>query len=228
MTIDDSRFRLRSVLCLALAMVALSGAPAQAAALPVPYDGPAGQVVTVLAPGSSSTTAVLEAWERQGSRWIRALGPFPAFVGAEGVGEAREAVARTPAGVWALSHAFGNRPGNGTRLPYRQVTPWDWWVGDSRSLLYNMPFLCPPGLCPFNESVSERLGAVGYAYDRAVVMDYNRWPARPGHGSAFFLHVSTGEPTAGCVAIAAPDLDAVMRWLDPAAHPVIAIAAQQG
>ncbi|MEV6278614.1 L,D-transpeptidase family protein [Nocardia sp. NPDC051832] len=225
MAIDGAFPRLWSVLCFALAMVALSSPSARAAALPVPYEGPAGQVVTVRAADSSSTTAVLEAWDRQGGSWIRVLGPFPAFVGAEGVGAAREGVARTPAGVWALGHAFGNRPSNGTRLPYRQVTPWDWWVGDSRSLLYNMPFLCPPGLCPFDERASERLGAVGSAYDRAVVIDYNRWPALPGKGSAFFLHVATGEPTAGCVAIAAPDLDAVMRWLDPAERPVIAIGA---
>ncbi|MGW0246760.1 L,D-transpeptidase family protein [Nocardia goodfellowii] len=228
MTIDCSSSRLRSVWFLVAAALALSSTPAHAAPLPVPYDGPAGQVVTVVAPAESSTTAVLEAWNRQGAGWIRVLGPFPAFVGAEGVGEAREGVARTPAGVWGLTHAFGNRPDNGTRLPYRQVTPWDWWVGDSRSPLYNMPFLCPPGLCPFDQGASERLGAVGTAYDHAVVMDYNRRPAVPGKGSAFFLHVSTGSPTAGCVAIAAADLDAVMRWLDPAEHPVIAIAAQPG
>ncbi|WP_255443417.1 MULTISPECIES: hypothetical protein [Amycolatopsis] len=35
-------------------------------------------------------------------------------------------------------------------------------------------------------------------------------------GSAFFLHVSTGGPTAGCVALAQDDLIAVLRWLDPA------------
>ncbi|MEV0245616.1 L,D-transpeptidase family protein [Nocardia sp. NPDC050712] len=225
MTTGGFRARLRSAMCLGVAVVAFSGAPARAEALPLPYDGPAGQVVTVVAPSASSTTAELSAWDRLGGKWVRALGPFPAFVGAAGIGTAGEAVARTPAGTWALTHAFGNRPGNGTRLPYRQLTPWDWWVGDSRSPFYNLPFLCPPGLCPFDERASERLGVVGPAYDRAVVMDYNRWPGRPGAGSAFFLHVATGEPTAGCVAIAAADLDAVLRWLDPGRQPVIVIAA---
>lgn len=213
-------------LCAALVALSLLRAPT-AAALPVAYDGPAGQVVTVVVPTSSSTTAVLTAWDRAGSGWVRALGPFHAYVGADGIGEAAEAVPRTPAGVWRLTQAFGIRPSNGTRLPYRQVTLWDWWVGDSRSPLYNMPFLCPPGLCPFDERVSEQLGTVGYAYDHSVVIDYNRWPALPGRGSAFFLHVATGEPTAGCVAIAADHLGAVMRWLDPGRHPVIAIAADR-
>ncbi|MEU8898892.1 L,D-transpeptidase family protein [Nocardia sp. NPDC048505] len=211
------------VVCLMLAAIGSAGGPARADSLPVPYAGPARQVVTVVAADSAATTAVLAAWDRVDGGWVRALGPYPAFVGAAGVGAAREGLARTPAGVWGLNQAFGNRPGGGTRLPYRQVTPWDWWVGDSGSLLYNMPFLCPPGLCPFDESASERLGAVGPAYDRAVVLDYNRWPAQAGRGSAFFLHVATGEPTAGCVAIAAPDLDAVLHWLDPADQPVIVI-----
>lgn len=55
------------------------------------------------------------------------------------------------------------------------------------------------------------------------MIDYNRNPVVPGAGSAFFLHVSAGRPTAGCVAIPGADLDAVMRWLDPAARPVITI-----
>ncbi|MFC9894283.1 L,D-transpeptidase [Nocardia sp. NPDC127579] len=217
--------RLRTLFCLFSAVLALSSAPARAAEMPVRYDGPAGQVLTVHTFGASATIASISAWDRVGNRWIRALGPYSGFVGADGVGAAGEGIARTPAGVWGLSQAFGNLPGYGTRLPYRQVTQWDWWVGDSRSLLYNLPFLCPPGLCPFDERASERLGAVGRAYDRAVVIDYNRWPAQPGRGSAFFLHVATGEPTAGCVALPAADLDAVMRWLDPARQPVIAIAA---
>ena len=42
-------------------------------------------------------------------------------------------------------------------------------------------------------------------YDYAVVIDYNTRNApggvRPGAGSAFFLHVTDGAPTAGCVAV---------------------------
>jgi len=51
-------------------------------------------------------------------------------------------------------------------------------------------------------------------------------PVVPGAGSAFFMHVSAGKPTAGCVSIPADDLKAVMAWLDPAQHPVIDIAVK--
>ena len=49
----------------------------------------------------------------------------------------------------------------------------------------------------FNTAVSENLYQAGYVYSYAVVIDYNRFPARAGAGSAFFLHVTDGGPTAG-------------------------------
>ena len=54
-------------------------------------------------------------------------------------------------------------------------------------------------------------------------IDYNRWPAVPGKGSAFFLHVTNGAPTAGCVAVPQASLLAIMKWLNPAARPLISI-----
>ena len=60
-----------------------------------------------------------------------------------------------------------------------------------------------------------------------MVIDYNTRNApggvHQGAGSAFFLHVTDGEPTAGCVAIPQADLVSIMTWLTPAAHPRILI-----
>jgi L,D-peptidoglycan transpeptidase YkuD (ErfK/YbiS/YcfS/YnhG family) len=42
-----------------------------------------------------------------------------------------------------------------------------------------------------------------------------------GAGSAFFLHVTVGEPTQGCVSIDRDQLVRIMRWLDPKKHPRI-------
>jgi L,D-peptidoglycan transpeptidase YkuD (ErfK/YbiS/YcfS/YnhG family) len=89
---------------------------------------------------------------------------------------------------------------------------------------YNTYFSCAPGTCPFDEAAGENLGKAGPVYDHAVVIDYNRAPVVPGAGSAFFLHVGNGRPTAGCVSLPAADLDAVLRWLDPARRPVIEIS----
>jgi L,D-peptidoglycan transpeptidase YkuD (ErfK/YbiS/YcfS/YnhG family) len=39
----------------------------------------------------------------------------------------------------------------------------------------------------------------------------------PGAGSAFFLHVSSGRPTAGCVAVPRSNMVDLLRWLKPGA-----------
>jgi L,D-peptidoglycan transpeptidase YkuD (ErfK/YbiS/YcfS/YnhG family) len=45
-----------------------------------------------------------------------------------------------------------------------------------------------------------------------------------GRGSAIFLHVSTGHPTAGCISLPEAELIHVLRWLRPAAKPLIQIS----
>ncbi|WP_218007535.1 L,D-transpeptidase family protein [Nocardia vinacea] len=194
--------------------------------LPLPYHGDADQVLTVVAEHAADTNATLTAWQRISGGWRAAIGPLRAYVGRDGIGRASEDSAHTPAGVWTLSEAFGIAPNDGTRLPYRQVGAQDWWVSDTGSPSYNHYAQCASGTCEFDEQASENLGQAGPAYEHAVVIDYNRQPVVAGAGSAFFLHVETGRPTAGCVSIPAADLEAVMRWLDPSAHPVINIGSK--
>jgi len=60
-------------------------------------------------------------------------------------------------------------------------------------------------------------------YDYGAVIAYNR-ARTPGLGSAVFLHVGTGGPTAGRVSLPAAGLLQVLRWLDPQDHPTIMIS----
>jgi len=217
----------RFALTMVAATAALTAVAAPASATGrLLYNSSAEQMITVVAGSPAATTASLATWRRVGTSWELVYGPVQAFVGKQGIGKASESSSHTPAGVWNLTEAFGIQANNGTGLPYRQVTTSDWWVSDVTSRYYNTHYVCAPGTCPFNEAAGEDLGKVGTAYNHAVVIDYNRFPAVPGNGSAFFLHVSTGNPTAGCVSIPAADLDTVMRWLDPAKHPVINISVQ--
>ena len=63
------------------------------------------------------------------------------------------------------------------------------------------------------------------SYFYGAVIAYN--DARtPGLGSAIFLHVSHSSSTAGCVALPTDQLLSLLRWLDPARSPVIAIGTQ--
>jgi len=199
-------------------------APPAGTALPLPVQaGASTQVVTVVAPSAGSTRAAVTAWQRGPGGWTAVVGPVPAWIGRDGVGAASESVWRTPAGTFTLTQAFGRLGNPGTGLPYRVLDSRDWWVSDVSSRLYNQHVRCAPAACPFDTSVSEHLVDENPAYNYAVVIDYNMRPAVAGKGSAFFLHVSNGGYTAGCVAISQSGLTAIMRWLDPAAHPLIAI-----
>jgi L,D-peptidoglycan transpeptidase YkuD (ErfK/YbiS/YcfS/YnhG family) len=184
--------------------------------------GSSTQVVTVVASSARSTTATVTAWQSGPNGWTAAVGPVAARIGAQGVGQASEDLSRTPAGTFTLSEAFGRAANPGTRLPYRVINAGDYWVSDRTSPLYNQFQECSSA-CPFATSAGEHLVDAGSSYDYAVVIDYNRRPAVPGAGSAFFLHVTNGAATAGCVAIPRSSLVAIMSWLNPAARPLISI-----
>ena len=214
----------------ALACVVLLAGLASACATPATalHGIPAttSQVVLVTAPIATSTTAMIEAWQRTGNGWKPVVGPVLAHIGADGIGHASESTSRTPAGLFSLTQTFGRAANPGTRQPWFHVTSNDWWVSDVHSPAYNTHQTCAVGSCLFNEAAGENLDQAGAVYDYAAVIDYNRWPARPGAGSAFFLHVTNGRPTAGCVATDRPTMIAILRWLDPRQHPMISLGVR--
>jgi L,D-peptidoglycan transpeptidase YkuD (ErfK/YbiS/YcfS/YnhG family) len=183
-------------------------------------------VITVVAGAESDTTATAQAWRRVDGGWQRVGPALPAWLGSAGMTpHPSESVSATPMGSFTLTQAFGRDPDPGSALPYTQTTPDDWWISQPGPL-YNTRQRCASG-CSFTlGDPNEHLYYVTPQYDYAVVIDYNTRNAgqvRQGAGSAFFLHVAAGEPTAGCVAIAAPALVRIMRWLSPAEHPRILI-----
>jgi L,D-peptidoglycan transpeptidase YkuD (ErfK/YbiS/YcfS/YnhG family) len=194
--------------------VVLAGGTHVAAATPR-----ARQVITVEAANQGSPVAVLRTWNWSGTRYVADFPATIANVGVHGIGHTHEGLGRTPVGVFTLTQAFGNQSSNGTRLAYFRAGPDDWWDENPASADYNRHVNSPysPG------GDSENLYDAGVAYSHAVVINYNTGPVVKGAGSGFFLHVSTGYPTAGCVAINARVLNEIMRWLDPPDHPVISI-----
>ncbi|MBV9592695.1 MAG: L,D-transpeptidase family protein [Actinobacteria bacterium] len=200
-----------------------AAAPAAAGTLPLNLPtGNASQVITVVASSASATTAVLQAWDATSGGWV-AHGPsITAHVGGAGVGHASEGSTRTPAGSFTLTQAFGHDANPATSLPYFQTTPADWWISQSGAL-YNTHQNCASG-CAFSQGdPNEHLYYETPYYNYAVVIDYNTGPVVQGAGSAFFLHVTDGTPTAGCVAVPQATLVTIMQWLSPAAHPRILI-----
>ena len=203
-------------------------APVRGSALPLGFGtGDATRVVTVVAGWAGSTTATLQAWNRApGGGWLRYGPAVTAHVGADGLSSSpSESRSATPIGSFTLTQAFGAYANPGTGLPYLHTTPADWWISQPGAL-YNTLQQCS-GSCPFTQgSPNEHLYYETPYYDYAVVIDYNTpnaGPVRQGAGSAFFLHVTDGTPTAGCVAIPMANLVPIMRWLTPSAHPRILI-----
>jgi L,D-peptidoglycan transpeptidase YkuD (ErfK/YbiS/YcfS/YnhG family) len=174
-----------------------------------------------MASGYSTTVATLTAYQRTAAGWQQVFGPWAANVGYGGFslpGQKREGDGRTPSGAFGFGFFFGVEPDPGVKFPFRQVTGSNIvWDDDPSSPLYNQwvdAASANPGAAP------ESMDNVP-AYDYGALIDYNTSPTVPGAGSAIFLHVSTGGPTAGCVALPVSELLEVLRWLDPAAQPRI-------
>jgi L,D-peptidoglycan transpeptidase YkuD (ErfK/YbiS/YcfS/YnhG family) len=98
-----------------------------------------------------------------------------------------------------------------TDLPVSPLTPKCGWCDDPDHMLYNLPVTLP-----FNAS-HEVLWRDDHLYDLIVVMGHNDDPPVPKAGSAIFFHVATEDfqPTEGCVAVATPDLLAILSECDP-------------
>ena len=185
----------------------------------------ASQLITVDAPASRATSATLTAWQRSGRCWVRASGPWIARLGYKGVSDHHsEGDGTTPSGAYGIgSEMYGNGPDPGVRYGYRLLACGDWWDEDPNSPFYNTFQHVTCGTKPPFGGSSEALWTFATAYRSFAVIDYNIAPARPFGGSAVFLHDDVGGPTNGCVSLASTSLTTLLRWLRPAASPLIVI-----
>jgi L,D-peptidoglycan transpeptidase YkuD (ErfK/YbiS/YcfS/YnhG family) len=197
--------------------------------LPLSFrTGTATRVITVTAPSRYRTTARLQAWTKaSGGGWLKHGTAVTAHIGSEGMtSQPSESRSATPIGSYTLTLAFGRYSNPGTALPYIHTRPSDWWISQAGPL-YNTHQRCSSN-CAFRlGSPNEHLYYTMPYYRYAVVIDYNTRNSPTGvvqgAGSAFFLHVTDGTATAGCVAIPQWKLIRLMRWLRPGAHPRILI-----
>jgi L,D-peptidoglycan transpeptidase YkuD (ErfK/YbiS/YcfS/YnhG family) len=194
---------------------AVAAAPRPATSLP--HDTT--QLIRVVAPSYGATSARFTGYRKVGRRWVRALGPWTAEIGYNGMappGAKREGDGRTPSGTYGFEFDFGVWPNPGVAFPFRRAHSYDVWDDDPSSSRYN-------------EWVNERRHNPGAnpepmdqlpAYGLGAVIAYNT--ARvPGLGSAIFLHVGTGDPTAGCVSLPVYRLRKTLLWLRPGDDPQI-------
>jgi len=186
------------------------------------------QHVVVIVDGPGAVTGHLLRMESGGGAWSAAGPPARVVVGRGGVGPKREGDGRSPAGVYPIGEAFGYgpQPPEGLTIPYRPLSPGAVCVDDPASALYNR-IVDPDTLSGSPEWASAEpmrrdLSHGDDLYRWGVEIRYNA-QGEPGAGSCIFFHVWRGpeSPTVGCTAMAAADLLALARWLDPSAEPVV-------
>ena len=173
------------------------------------------QRIVVTAPSVRSTTASLSLVECG----HRVAGPFRARAGYAGFSANRhEGDGTTPLGTFAIGPTlYGLDPDPGGQLAYHRLRCGDWWDGDPASPTYNRFRHVTCGVSPPFAGRSEPLWRSPVAYREFAFIEYNASPARPGRGSAIFLHDDLGHATNGCLSLPRPRLLALLRRLRPGA-----------
>jgi L,D-peptidoglycan transpeptidase YkuD (ErfK/YbiS/YcfS/YnhG family) len=183
------------------------------------------QLIIVDASTYATTSATLSAWQREGSCWVAVFGPWTAHIGANGFSDHHvEGDNTTPTGAYGIGAVmYGNAPNPGVQYPYQQLVCGDWWDEDPNSPEYNTFQSVPCGETPSFGGDSEALWEETTVYPSFAVINYNASPIVPGAGSAIFIAANLGSPTEGCVGLPIDELDQLLRWLKPAALPLVVL-----
>ena len=137
-------------------------------------------------------------------------GPVRCALGRAGIRiDKQEGDGTTPAGTFPmrrLLYRADRLAPPATSLPIAPLSPDDGWCDDPADRRYNRPVRLPYA------GRHERLWRDDRLYDMVVVIGHNDEPVITGAGSAIFIHVAQEgyAPTAGCVALAPPDLLAMV------------------
>jgi D-alanyl-D-alanine dipeptidase len=234
--------RKKILLALACALLACSGARAQAPSVKTPGAlGRSRQLIMVTTRDWDAVGGTLRRFERRGSggAWAQVGADVSVVVGRAGLGwgvglvadggaagpRKREGDGKAPAGVFRLGPAFGfatRAEARWLRVDYRRLTPSTECVDDTASRRYNLVVERDASKAADWNS-SERMREVeGYRW--GLVVAHNAAPPVAGLGSCIFLHVwaAPDKGTAGCTAMEQTKLETLLRWLDPSKRPLLA------
>ena len=196
------------------------------------------QLVLVLTENPSVTTGTLHRFTRdsESSSWKRVGEPWPIVVGRTGLASGRgfhrgslpglaaktEGDNKSPAGVFALTQAFGfSEKPKGLAMPYLPVSKDLECVDDSASSRYNQ-LVARGSVEKADWKSSEKMREIE-VYQWGVVVAHNAEPVSTGEGSCIFLHAWSGpkSTTAGCTAMEPPRIEELVRWLRADDSPVL-------
>lgn len=213
------------------------------AALPVPalaqapLEG-ARQLIVVTSDGWDSSEGQLQAYVRKGRQWQPHGQAFSVALGrsgsAWGLGlhpaqvegpQKQEGDGRSPAGVFALGSAFGYATTARSGLPYQPMLASNYCMDVPASPYYNRIVdartVGTDAVAGSTEPMRLDLrDARDIRYQQGFVIAHNPQNT-PGRGSCIFAHLwrQPGEATAGCTAMTAPHMQALLAWLRPRDTP---------
>ncbi|MEA2937031.1 MAG: hypothetical protein QOC56_535 [Alphaproteobacteria bacterium] len=139
---------------------------------------------------------------------------IPVVLGRSGIrADKREGDGGTPRGRFRLVRLWwraDRSPRPRTLLPVNRIDREIAWCEDTGDRRYNRPFRRAA------DEPGDRLWREDHLYDWVVELDHNTSPRVAGRGSAVFLHLAreNRSPTAGCVALAAKDLQRLLTRLN--------------
>ena len=196
------------------------------------------QCLVVTASGWNSKTGQLRAFEKIGTDWKMRGNLIAVVLGKNGLAWGRGVVDtnnetgprkvegdnRVPAGIFRLGPAFGYAPAENARwikLRYVPLTKETEGIDDPSSRYYNQ-LVERSKVARVDWHSSEQMRRADVLYKWGIFVAHNP-AATPRAGSCIFIHIwrNSSAATAGCTAMPERDLVGLLRWLDPAAHPIL-------
>ncbi len=204
------------------------------------------QMVVCIAPNASSSEGTLQLFHRDhAGQWQTDGEPWSVMFGRGGLAWGRgihppqpgpQKVSgdhKNPAGLFKIGTVYGyaaKLPDGAKDWPYHQVTDRDAWIDDPKlaDLGYNHLYTLPPG-APYPAWWGpEHMHLGDFAYEWLVLIEHNYDDPDPKAGNEIYFHVRRGEHyrTAGCTTMERSNLEKLVKWLDPAANPMLAEMTQ--
>ena len=231
-----SWFTLRTLLVVGILLFLCVAVHAESSILGAPG---ARQAILVVTKDWDAVPGELQRFELKGDTWKRVGEPVRIVVGRKGLGWGlglhptnnfmgpikKEGDGKSPAGIFNLSSAFGLADASQmkwVKLPYQHLTSVIECVDDVKSVYYNS-IVDREKVEKIDWDSSEKMRDIGAQYRLGITVDHNTAPRKAGCGSCIFIHIwksdSTG--TSGCTAMTGDNMEKVLRWVDPAQHPVL-------
>ena len=198
-----------------------------------PVPAKSRQLLIVVSQGWSADHGKLYRFEKAGEKWRQVGENVAVKLGKNGLGWGRglhgfrldkgpikrEGDRRAPAGIFGLPFLFGDGS-DSFRYPYRKMSRYHHCVDDGKSRYYNR--IVDSRRVKKDYRSYEKMKFPSGLYSYGIFVAHNPKNVSGG-GSCIFLHIRkpSGKPTVGCTAMDKTELVKIMKWLDPACHPVL-------